>query len=202
VRVTSQTKEATRQEILAAARQLFASQGFEATTTRDIAREAKIAAGTLFNYFATKEAIVACLAEQALTKAHDEFRRRTSGDVSLEEALFAHVAIGLRKLRALRRFLAAAMDAVFCPAVSASVSAHSESIRTEHLETVSRIVGEHGLADALSAHAMQLYWTLYTGVLAFWSRDASHKQEDTLALLDQSLRMWAAWLRSHEPPRN
>ena len=41
-----------------------------------------------------------------------------------------------------------------------------------------------------------MYWTLYTGVLAFWAGDKSPKQEDTLALLDQSLAMFVAWLRS------
>jgi hypothetical protein len=43
--------------------------------------------------------------------------------------------------------------------------------------------------------AWQLYWTLYTGVLAFWAEDASPKQEDTLALLDQSLQMFVGWLQ-------
>jgi hypothetical protein len=42
-----------------------------------------------------------------------------------------------------------------------------------------------------------LYWTLYTGVLAFWSKDASPRQEDTLALLDQSLAMFVGWLPLH-----
>jgi hypothetical protein len=42
-----------------------------------------------------------------------------------------------------------------------------------------------------------LYWTLYTGVLAYWSSDASPRQEDTLALLDQSLAMFVGWLTTH-----
>jgi hypothetical protein len=40
-----------------------------------------------------------------------------------------------------------------------------------------------------------MYWALYTGVLAIWAADKSPKQEDTLALLDQSLNMFAAWMR-------
>ena len=42
--------------------------------------------------------------------------------------------------------------------------------------------------------ALQLYWTLYTGVLAFWAKDTSPKQEDTLALLDESMTMFTDWL--------
>ena len=53
---------------------------------------------------------------------------------------------------------------------------------------------KHG-HDELSPMSLQLYWTLYTGVLTFWSDDPSPHQEDTLALLDQSLRMFVGWLR-------
>lgn len=192
MRVSAETREATRLEILAAARQLFASQGFEATTTRDISREAGIAAGTLFNYFASKEAIVGHLAHEALTKAETEFKRHPDEAASLEEALFAHVAVDLRRLRPLRKFLASALDCVFSPAATAAGDA--EAIRTAHLETVGRLCAGHGLSDALSAHALQLYWTLYTGGVAFWTRDRSPKQEDTLALLDESIEMFVLWL--------
>jgi hypothetical protein len=41
---------------------------------------------------------------------------------------------------------------------------------------------------------MQLYWTLYLGVLAYWATDVSPKQEDTMALLDQSLKLFVASL--------
>src|SRR5258708_4373297 len=73
MRVTAETKAATRQRILEAARQLFASNGFEAATTRDLADAAGIASGTLFNYFPTKEAILASLAAEAASSAHNEF---------------------------------------------------------------------------------------------------------------------------------
>ena len=58
---------------------------------------------------------------------------------------------------------------------------------------MARIAGKNGVPE-LSTIASQIYWTLYTGVLAFWSADTSPKQEDTLALLDQSLHMFTAWL--------
>jgi hypothetical protein len=45
-----------------------------------------------------------------------------------------------------------------------------------------------------------LYWTLYTGVLAFWASDASPKQENTLALLDESMTMFTGWLENESGP--
>jgi AcrR family transcriptional regulator len=48
----------TRDRILQAAQRLFASQGFDGTTTRDLAQAAGVAEGTLFRHFANKKAIL------------------------------------------------------------------------------------------------------------------------------------------------
>jgi len=60
-------KALTRTRLLAAARRLFAAQGFEQTTIRDIASEADIALGGFYNYFPTKEDVLAALLEEALS---------------------------------------------------------------------------------------------------------------------------------------
>lgn len=54
-----QQKQATREKIRTAAKQLFMAQGFEAATSRQIAAAAGVATGTLFVHFANKQAILA-----------------------------------------------------------------------------------------------------------------------------------------------
>ncbi|MBP5975074.1 MAG: TetR family transcriptional regulator [Brasilonema octagenarum HA4186-MV1] len=54
----------TRTRILDAARRLFASQGFDGTTTRDLAQAAGVAEGTLFRHFSNKKAILIEVATQ------------------------------------------------------------------------------------------------------------------------------------------
>jgi hypothetical protein len=76
-----------------------------------------------------------------------------------------------------------------------TTSEDNQSFRVAHLETVAHLVKRRGLGE-MSPVAIQLYWTLYTGVLMFWARDRSPKQEDTLALLDHSLAMFVGWLQS------
>jgi AcrR family transcriptional regulator len=193
MRVTSETKAVTRQRILEAAQELFARQGFEATTTRDIAAAAGIAVGTLFNYFPTKEAIVECLVSEAHAKVAEKFA--VSESPTLEEELFAHVAAVLRTLRPYRKYVPAVLETALSP-LATDRDGEATSLRTVHLETVVKIATRHGRHDALSTLALQMYWTLFTGVLAFWARDTSPRQEDTLALLDQSLAMFAGWLES------
>ena len=189
MRVSAQTKAATREKILQAARRLFAGAGFDATTTRDLAEAAGLASGTLFNYFATKEAVVAAL----VAEAADDGAGGTGGADTLEEDLFALVAAGLRKLKPLRRFLPALLETALSP-LAVAPPEEPAGFRTAHLEAVAALAAAHGHQN-LSPTALQLYWTLYTGVLVFWANDGSPKQEDTLALIDDSLSMFVAWLR-------
>ena len=194
MRVTAETKAATRQRILEAARQLLAAKGFEASTTRDIADAAGIASGTLFNYFTTKETILASLAAEALAGAHREPAGDTAAAGPFEEDLFALVMAGLRALRPLRKHLSVLVATALSPLAAAPADG-DDSLRLAHLEAVAELAKKHGLGE-LGSLALQLYWTLYTGVLLFWANDRSPKQEDTLALLDQSLAMFTGWLES------
>ncbi|MGL5794127.1 MAG: TetR/AcrR family transcriptional regulator [Waterburya sp.] len=58
MRQTPQTEEDTRTKILQAGLQLCARQGYDATTTKDLAKLAGVAEGTLFRHFANKKAIL------------------------------------------------------------------------------------------------------------------------------------------------
>jgi AcrR family transcriptional regulator len=200
MRVSIQTKVATRQRILEVAAWLFARDGWENATTRSIAMEADIATGTLFNYFSTKEAIAATLISQALAEAKEEFNARRRGEESLEEDLFSFIWTGLRHLQPSRKFLESAVEVVLSPLVRSSPEHPGDSIRTEHLESVEQLIVGHGVAGPLPAVMMQLYWTLYLGVLAYWAADTSPHEEDTLALLDQSLKLFVASLRRKASP--
>lgn len=56
----------TRAALIAAARRVFAAKSVEATTIAEIAQEADIAVGSFYNYFQTKDELLAALLESAL----------------------------------------------------------------------------------------------------------------------------------------
>jgi AcrR family transcriptional regulator len=199
MRITSQAKAATGQRILQSAAELLRTAGWEDTTTREIAASAGIANGTLFNYFPCKEAIVAALIAQALESADLEFVDRDRDDTSLEEDLFSLIWGGLKSLREYRDFLAPAAETIFSPLAQFSAEKTGDAIRTHHLGMVEDLVSEHGGTTPLPAVLLQLYWTLYLGVFAFWAADRSPNQEDTLALLDQSLKLVVPSLLQKDP---
>ena len=53
-----QSEDATRNRIIKAAQKLFARQGYDGTTTRDLAIAAGVAEGTVFRHFPNKKAIL------------------------------------------------------------------------------------------------------------------------------------------------
>lgn len=59
-----QSETETKQRILNAAQRLFASRGYNGTTTRDLAAKAGVAEGTLFRHFENKKAILVEVATQ------------------------------------------------------------------------------------------------------------------------------------------
>jgi AcrR family transcriptional regulator len=192
MRITAEEKTATRERIIRAAAKLFAKKGYENATTRDIATKAGIATGTLFNYFESKEAIVAALISDALAQAQEEIEE--GEDQTLEEELFTLIWTEFSALEGYRNFLAQAAETILSPLRRYSRESAGDEIRAHHLETVEQILARHGVA-APKAVTMQLYWTLYLGVFAHWATDDSPKQEDSMALLDQSLKLFIAALQ-------
>src|SRR5262245_25689970 len=115
MRITAEAKAETRLNIVRVAKKLFVTKGWDHTTTRRIAKAAGIAAGTLFNYFESKEAIAEELVSEALGKAQQEVDRRRAPDQSLEEELFSLVWTEFAGLREFRKLLPKAAETIFSP---------------------------------------------------------------------------------------
>ena len=191
MRITTQAKAKTRVRILNAAARLFTDQGLSSTSTRELARSSGIAAGTLFNYFSSKEALALELISEALERGIAGYEERRRGDESLEEDLFAHIAAGLRELEPYRSFVGEVIETALSPFSQGSALGGGERARLRHLEAVRAILGAHDL-ETPDFVAVHLYWTLYLGILAFWAADDSPREQDTLAVLDQSVRLFVS----------
>jgi AcrR family transcriptional regulator len=67
----------TRASLIEAARTTFARQGIDATRINEITDEADVGFGSFYNYFDSKDAIVAAVVEEAATAAGDSIDRAT-----------------------------------------------------------------------------------------------------------------------------
>jgi len=70
---------ATRDKLVEAALQVFASRGFEGATTREIARQAGVALAALPYHFTTKEALWQAAADRIFGRLGETFAKRLAG---------------------------------------------------------------------------------------------------------------------------
>jgi AcrR family transcriptional regulator len=199
MRITEEAKKHNRARILETAGRLFATKGFSETTTRDIAREAGLAVGTMFNYFPSKESMAMSMVNEALARALVDFRKAASGDEELTEELFLFISTALRRLRPFHPFIGPVLEKSLSPFAAGSICPEGESTRKEHLAMVRAILARHGCVLVPDAITVHIYWSLYLGILAFWSHDDSPSQEATIALVDYSLTLFTRMLVNADP---
>ncbi len=114
--------EARRGQISAAAMDLFARQGFARTTTRQIARKAGIAEGTIYRYYRTKHDILFSFLE---TAALESLQSLMSGLEGSDDELFVRrfletrLAIGERNAKLFKVLIG---EALFDPALARHLS--------------------------------------------------------------------------------
>jgi AcrR family transcriptional regulator len=185
----AQSKEAIRKRIVTAALNLFQTKGFEATTTRAIARKAGIAEGTIFNYFKTKEDIALHFFEQEVDQAIAAVRGNPHlRKAPLEEKLFTLVQSQLEFLAPYERFIGAAFIQALKPASPLGPFSHrAQELRHRYIGFVQELFEESMPKHPLTWVAPDAFWIYYLGVLLFWLHDSSPGKQTSLAFLDRSL---------------
>ncbi len=88
--------KASRERIIDAARKLFCSNGFHATTTAELTAEAKVGISQIYRIFASKDDIVLAIVEQRMRamgmEMHAIFDAVKRGDLSTFDAIKTMVA--------------------------------------------------------------------------------------------------------------
>src|SRR5215471_1424001 len=202
----AEQKTAIQARIVAAALSLFQTKGFEATTTKAIARKAKIAEGTVFNYFRTKEDIALYFFEQevdaaiAAVKGNKRLRKAT-----LEERLFKLVQTQLEFLAPHERFIGSALIYSLKPGAKLGpFSPSSNALQARYLTFVQELLEDamrRGEVSGVSWWTPQAFWIYYFGVLLYWLHDTSPGKQQTLALLDRTLTLGVDLLKRRPRPR-
>jgi AcrR family transcriptional regulator len=192
-------KEAIREKIVKAALNLFQTKGFDATTTKAIARKAGIAEGTVFNYFKSKDDIALHFFEQevdsAMATVRDNPRLKKA---PLEEKLFALVHAQLEYLAPYERFIGSALIHALKPSSPLGPFSHrAMELRHRYLRFVEELIEESipKKQNPLGFLAPEVFWIYYMGALLYWLYDSSEGKQHTLAFLDRSLTMGAAMLK-------
>jgi AcrR family transcriptional regulator len=196
----SENKEKTRRAILRAALDLFAQKGFYNTTTKAISSQARIAEGTLFNYFETKEDLALYFFEQELAGIIEWYQQdERMQKAPLPEKLFAIVQHLLERLRPYEDFIGAVYLRALQPSSKLSpLSLQAQENNLRYLGFIRRVLaeaaaeGEIPNVGDLGAYAFGLF---HLAVITYWLQDRSAGKEQSLALLDRCLKLGTAVLK-------
>ena len=194
-------KQETLTRISEAGWALFSTRGYDATSTREIAEAADIAAGTLFNYFPEKRSLLIHLMQKRIDRA-TTVAFETRPGTSLEEDL-RHVFSSLTDCYASERRLSRVFikELLFTEGPQRTTSAAWTFGLVERVATLIREAQKtgkiDGSVDAMDA-AQQVFSAHYFGMMTWLggtipSRAAHEEQFRTaLRLLFGGLRRSAA----------
>jgi AcrR family transcriptional regulator len=120
-------KQQTRQQIAETARRLFGERGFDAVTVAEVAREADVSEGTVFNYFPTKEDLFYSGMEVFEVQLLDAVQARSPGE-SVLSAFRRYVLDGVDRLES--------DDVADVIASAARITSSSRALRVREQEIV------------------------------------------------------------------
>ncbi|TIW92440.1 MAG: TetR/AcrR family transcriptional regulator [Mesorhizobium sp.] len=92
--------EATRADLIAAARKLFTEKSYAETGTPEIVAAAGVTRGALYHHFADKQALFAAVVEQEATAVAEEIERASPPSLDARDALIAGSDAYLTAMRA------------------------------------------------------------------------------------------------------
>jgi AcrR family transcriptional regulator len=175
----------SRERILGAALGLFAERGYEATTMRDVAREAGASLGLAYRYFASKEEFALAL-YMRLAEESEEWARDGLVGGTVAERFERAMVVKLDQVSPHRGPLAALLSRALDPdsptsALGEGTAAVREKMGGVFLEVV------QGASDApgekQSRELGNVLYALHLAILLYWFHDKTPEERATRELV-------------------
>jgi AcrR family transcriptional regulator len=186
-------KSMRRNRIIAAARTLFREKGFEATSTREIARRADVGTGTLFDYAPDKRALLMMVFYEDLDRLTAEAYQTLPSDARLIEQLMHMFAPRLAVWAAdlpLSRYAARETFARFAPPNADLRSQHPAQTRRSllHGKILAIVQAAQDRNEISTAIAATDIARLFIGIYLIESREWVQEDEADLATASDRLQ--------------
>lgn len=128
-------RDVSRQRILTTAMRMFARDGYEKTTVRKIASEAKISQGLMYNYFGNKAELLRAVFQRSMADVQQSFEPLSATDLSAQEQLAGIITGSFEIVRNNAEFWRLSYGLRSQPAVlaefAADIRGHADAIRTQ-----------------------------------------------------------------------
>jgi AcrR family transcriptional regulator len=174
---------AARDRLYATAMQLIAARGYEATTLRDIAKEAGVSVGLLYRYFPSKQAVVIALydklsseyARQAAELPAGRWRDRFIFALNTSLHVLKPHEVALRALTPV--LVGDPEEGIF------SASTAFSRLRVQQVFEEAVVGSSDAPKQPLSEALGRLLYLVHLAVLLWWLLDKSSNQRATAALV-------------------
>jgi AcrR family transcriptional regulator len=188
--------EATRVQILDTAIGLFRKNGFDETTMREVAREAKVALGLAYHYFPSKEALVMAYYERVQREHHIVAHGKLAHLHSLRDRLDMFLQTKLDILKDDRKLLGALFRYTGNPDHPLSFLGRATApLRTDCMSLFAEALEPERLPDDLRELLPLAMWALHMGVLLYFLYDSSPNLKRTRKLVRGSANLTASFLK-------
>jgi AcrR family transcriptional regulator len=184
-RVLTSKARRTRGRILEAALGLFADRGYEATTMRDVAREAGASLGLAYRYFASKEEFALALYTRLAEESEEWARDRLAGG-TVAERFEAAMLAKLDQVSSHRGPLAALLTRALDPNSSTSALAEGTAEVREKMGGVFLEVVRSASDAPRERQARELATVLYgvhLAIILYWFHDKTQDARATRELV-------------------
>jgi len=174
--------EQTRTAIVEAALRLFGENGYEATTMRAIAREAGVATGNAYYYYASKEELI-----------REYFARHQAAHAAAcRQVLATETRLGRRIAGVLR-----ALVDVLAPCRGFAAKLYWQAAEPAVISLYAEVIGgARGWIPArVRGRLPELLWLYSTVIVLYWSHDTSSGCVPTYRLIDSTAPIAARLIR-------
>ncbi len=200
MKISKAQKTKNRNKIITSAVDIMIAKGFQKATMREIAKHAGMGDATIYNYFSTKESILYAYYEERIKdtikhlKLIDKFNEYT-----FQEQLQTFFETELDLFLQDREFVQKTFKTVFF-ALSSNFS-RLRPIRNRFMDVINDIFDAAVQAGEIQEQLFQemtyqLFWEYYIAIVLYWLHDTSDQFSETSVLIDKSLDLTCAVIRS------
>ena len=201
MKISKSEKEKVHSRILQSAVHVISKKGFRDATMRDIAKHAKVGDATIYKYFATKEDLLTGYFRAKIEELIERISNvKDFNQYSFQEQLHLLLETNLEILEQDRDFVQVAYENVFSGNwLHAGISSRETKERFFEIADdllTSAIEAEEIPEPPFKKFLYELYWEYTIGVTYYWLNDESEKHYNTTQLIDRSLDLIVACLKS------
>ena len=188
---TTTKSQETRARIMQAALNLFQTRGYDKTTMRDIAQEARIALGASYYYFKNKHELVLAFYAETQDAAEAHHAEMMKSQPGLKDSMLRMLEYRLALLEPYRPFLSVLSRHVDPGQAISPFSPETAGLRKRAIRMIEDLLKSGCTKPSKKDvhHLSVAIWLFQIGLVFFWLNDKSPEQRQTRSLLNITLNV-------------